>query len=218
VTFRNGHDPVEADQVLMAIGRKPNTAGLGLDAAGVALGPDGQILVDEESRTNVPSIHAVGDVTDRVNLTPVAIREGHAFADTVFGGKRWVADHAIIPTAVFSEPEIGTVGLSEEQARLSGCALDIYKATFRPMKHTISGRDTRMLMKLVVDGETDRVLGVHICGPEAGEMIQLAGIAVKMGATKADFDATMAVHPTAAEELVTMRTPSARHPRPTAAA
>jgi len=213
VAFRNGHLPIEADQVLMAIGRKPNTAGLGLEAVGVALGPDGQIIVDEESRTSVASIHAVGDVTDRVNLTPVAIREGHAFADTVFGGKRWIPDHAVIPTAVFSEPEIGTVGLSEEQARLSGCALDIYKATFRPMKHTISGRDTRMLMKLVVDGETDRVLGVHICGPDAGEMIQLAGIAVKMGATKADFDATMAVHPTAAEELVTMRTPTARHPK-----
>ncbi|MDP2803124.1 MAG: glutathione-disulfide reductase [Phreatobacter sp.] len=213
VAFKNGHAPIEADQVLMAIGRKANTAGLGLEAAGVTLGAGGEIIVDEESRTSVPSIYAVGDVTDQVNLTPAAIREGHAFADTVFGGKRWTADHAIIPTAVFSEPEIGTVGLSEEQARLSGCALDIYKATFRPMKHTLSGRDTRMLMKLVVDGETDKVLGVHICGPDAGEMIQLAGIAVKMGATKADFDATMAVHPTAAEELVTMRTPSARYPK-----
>ncbi len=213
VAFKNGQAPIEADQVLMAIGRKANTAGLGLDEAGVTLGAGGEIIVDEESRTSVPSIYAVGDVTDQVNLTPVAIREGHAFADTVFGGKRWTADHAIIPTAVFSEPEIGTVGLSEEQARLSGCALDIYKATFRPMKHTLSGRDTRMLMKLVVDGETDKVLGVHICGPDAGEMIQLAGIAVKMGATKADFDATMAVHPTAAEELVTMRTPSARYPK-----
>ncbi len=213
VSFKNGHPPIEADQVLMAIGRKANTAGLGLAEAGVTLGADGEVMVDEESRTSVSSIYAVGDVTDQVNLTPVAIREGHAFADTVFGGKRWTADHAIIPTAVFSEPEIGTVGLSEEEARLSGCALDIYKATFRPMKHTLSGRDTRMLMKLVVDGETDRVLGVHICGPDAGEMIQLAGIAVKMGATKADFDATMAVHPTAAEELVTMRTPSARYPK-----
>jgi glutathione reductase (NADPH) len=213
VSFKNGHPPIEADQVLMAIGRKANTAGLGLAEAGVTLGADGEVMVDEESRTSVSSIYAVGDVTDQVNLTPVAIREGHAFADTVFGGNRWTADHAIIPTAVFSEPEIGTVGLSEEEARLSGCALDIYKATFRPMKHTLSGRDTRMLMKLVVDGETDRVLGVHICGPDAGEMIQLAGIAVKMGATKADFDATMAVHPTAAEELVTMRTPSARYPK-----
>lgn len=218
VSFKNGHAPIEADQVLMAIGRKANTAGLGLAESGVTLGADGEVIVNEDCRTSVPSIYAVGDVTDQVNLTPVAIREGHAFADTVFGGKPWTADHAIIPTAVFSEPEIGTVGLSEEQARLSGCALDIYKATFRPMKHTISGRDTRMLMKLVVDGETDKVLGVHICGPDAGEMIQLAGIAVKMGATKADFDSTMAVHPTAAEELVTMRTPSARYPKGAAAA
>ncbi|MBX9990014.1 glutathione-disulfide reductase [Phreatobacter oligotrophus] len=213
VSFRNGHAPVVADQVLMAIGRKPNTAGLGLEAAGVKLGKSGEVLVDADSRTSVPSIYAVGDVTDRVNLTPVAIREGHAFADTVFGGKAWTADHQLIPTAVFSEPEIGTVGLSEAEALATGCALDVYKATFRPMKHTISGRDTRMLMKLLVDGETDRVLGVHVCGPDAGEMIQLAGIAVKMGATKADFDSTMAVHPTAAEELVTMRTPSHRHPK-----
>ncbi|MCZ8315948.1 glutathione-disulfide reductase [Phreatobacter sp.] len=213
VSFRNGHPPVVADQVLMAIGRKPNTAGLGLEAAGVKLGKAGEVLVDADSRTSVPSIYAVGDVTDRVNLTPVAIREGHAFADTVFGGKTWTADHQLIPTAVFSEPEIGTVGMSEAEALATGCALDVYKATFRPMKHTISGRDTRMLMKLLVDGETDRVLGVHVCGPDAGEMIQLAGIAVKMGATKADFDSTMAVHPTAAEELVTMRTPSHRHPK-----
>jgi glutathione reductase (NADPH) len=213
VRFRNGHAPVEADQVLMAIGRRPNTAGLGLEAAGVALGKGGEIVVDANSRTNVPSIFAVGDVTDRVNLTPVAIREGHAFADTVFGGKPWKADHGLIPTAVFSEPEIGTVGLTEQEALAAGGAVDIYRTTFRPMRHTLSGRDTRMLMKLVVDAQTDRVLGVHICGPDAGEMIQLAGIAVKMKATKADFDATMAVHPTAAEELVTMRTPSARHPK-----
>jgi glutathione reductase (NADPH) len=217
VHLKNGHAPIEADQVLMAIGRRPNTKGLGLEAAGVALGRHGEVMVDAASRTNVPSIFAVGDVTDRVNLTPVAIREGHAFADSLFGGRPWTADHAIIPTAVFSEPEIGTVGLTEEQALLTGCAVDIYKATFRPMKHTISGRETRMLMKLIVDGESDKVLGVHICGPDAGEMIQLAGIAVKMGATKADFDATMAVHPTAAEELVTMRTPSARYPRSKAA-
>jgi glutathione reductase (NADPH) len=211
VTFRNGHAPIEADQVLMAIGRKPNTAGLGLEAVGVALDDAGAITVDGRSRTSVRTIFAVGDVTNRVNLTPVAIREGHAFADTIFGGNPWSADHSTIPTAVFSEPEIGTVGLSEQQARVKGHAVDIYRATFRPMKHTLSGRDTRMLMKLVVDGETDKVLGVHVCGPDAGEMIQLAGIAVKMGATKADFDGTMAVHPTAAEELVTMRTPSARY-------
>ncbi|MCA0317300.1 MAG: glutathione-disulfide reductase [Proteobacteria bacterium] len=213
VRFRNGHETVVADQVLMAIGRRPNTKGLGLEAVGVTLGRNGEIAVDGNSRTSVPSIYAVGDATDRVNLTPVAIREGHAFADSLFGGRPWAADHATIPTAVFSEPEIGTVGLTEEQALLTGRAVDIYKATFRPMKNTISGRESRMLMKLLVDGETDRVLGVHICGPEAGEMIQLVGIAVKMGATKAQFDATMAVHPTAAEELVTMRTPSARFAR-----
>ena len=211
VSFRNGHAPIEADQVLMAIGRKPNTAALGLEAVGVALDDVGAIKVDGRSRTSVRTIFAVGDVTNRVNLTPVAIREGHAFADTIFGGNPWSADHSTIPTAVFSEPEIGTVGLSEQQARAKGHAVDIYRATFRPMKHTLSGRDTRMLMKLVVDGETDKVLGVHVCGPDAGEMIQLAGIAVKMGATKADFDGTMAVHPTAAEELVTMRTPTVRY-------
>ena len=211
VSFRNGHAPIEADQVLMAIGRKPNTGGLGLEAAGVVLDQEGAVVVDADSRTAIPSIHAVGDVTNRVNLTPVAIREGHAFADTVFGGRRWVADHATIPTAVFSEPEIGTVGLGEAEAVARGHAVDVYKATFRPMKHTLTGRQTRMLMKLVVDGESDRVLGVHLCGPDAGEMIQMVGIAVKMGATKAQFDATMAVHPTAAEELVTMRTPSHRH-------
>lgn len=213
VTFRNGHAPVVADQVMMAIGRRPNTAGLGLETAGVALGRNGAIRVDADSRTSVPTIYAVGDVTDRVNLTPVAIREGHAFADTTYGGIAWQADHSLIPTAVFSEPEIGTVGMTEQEALAAGGAVDIYRATFRPMKHTLSGRDTKMLMKLVVDAGTDRVLGVHLCGPDAGEMIQLAGIAVKMRATKADFDATMAVHPTAAEELVTMRTPSLRHPK-----
>jgi glutathione reductase (NADPH) len=215
VSFRNGHEPIEADQVLMAIGRKPNTANLGLEAAGVSLDGVGAVVVDGRSRSSSRAIFAVGDVTNRVNLTPVAIREGHAFADTIFGGKPWSADHSGIPTAVFSEPEIGTVGLSEQEARAKGHAVDIYRATFRPMKHTISGRDTRMLMKLVVDGESDKVLGVHICGPDAGEMIQLAGIAVKMGATKADFDGTMAVHPTAAEELVTMRTPTVRYPKGT---
>ena len=213
VHFRNGHAPIETDLVLGAIGRRPNTAGLGLETVGVALDDIGAVKVDAASHTSVASIYAVGDVTNRVNLTPVAIREGHAFADTVFGGKTWSADHTSIPTAVFSEPEIGTVGITEAAARASGRAVDIYRATFKPMKHTLSGRDTRMLMKLVVDGETQKVLGVHICGPDAGEMIQLAGIAVKMGATKDDFDATMAVHPTAAEELVTMRTASARYPK-----
>ena len=197
---------LEADQVLGAIGRIPNTAGLGLEAAGVALDQHGAVAVDAFSATSVASIHAVGDVTNRLNLTPIAIREGHAFADTVFGGKPTKVDHREVPTAVFSTPEIGTVGLSEALARKDFGAVDIYKTTFRPMRHILAGRDERMLMKLVVDATSSRVLGVHILGPDAGEMAQLAGIAVKMGATKAQFDATVAVHPTAAEELVTLRT------------
>ncbi|MEI7598754.1 MAG: glutathione-disulfide reductase [Aestuariivirga sp.] len=194
-----------AGQIMFATGRIPNVMDLGLDKVGVELTPHYAIKVDEYSRSSVPSIYAVGDVTNRANLTPVAIREGHAFADTVFGGKDVKVDHSLIPTAVFSQPEIGTVGLTEAQAREQVRAVDIYKTSFRPMKHTLSGRDERMLMKLVVDGETDRVLGCHICGPDAGEMAQLLGISLRLGAKKSDFDATMAVHPTAAEELVTMR-------------
>jgi glutathione reductase (NADPH) len=153
----------------------------------------------------VPNIYAVGDVTNRVNLTPVAIREGHAFADTVYGKKPTRVDHADVPSAVFTEPEVGVVGLTEAQARERLVQVDVYKTSFRPMKATLSGRQTRSFMKLLVDGATDRVIGCHLIGPDAGELIQLVGIAVKMRATKADFDATMAVHPTAAEELVTMR-------------
>ena len=194
-----------AGQIMFATGRIPNVAGLGLQEAGVALTPHMAVKVDGYSRSSVPSIYAVGDVTNRVNLTPVAIREGHAFADTVFGGKDVMVDHSLVPTAVFSQPEIGTVGMTEEMARQGFRKVDIYKTSFRPMKHTLSGRDERMLMKLVVDGETDRVLGCHICGPDAGEMAQLLGIAVRVGARKSDFDATLAVHPTAAEELVTLR-------------
>ncbi len=194
-----------AGQIMFATGRIPNVAGLGLQEAGVALTPHMAVKVDGYSRSSVPSIYAVGDVTNRVNLTPVAIREGHAFADTVFGGKDVMVDHSLVPTAVFSQPEIGTVGMTEEVARQGFRKVDIYKTSFRPMKHTLSGRDERMLMKLVVDGETDRVLGCHICGPDAGEMAQLLGIAVRVGARKSDFDATLAVHPTAAEELVTLR-------------
>jgi glutathione reductase (NADPH) len=201
---------LEADQIMFAIGRSPNTEGLGLERAGVALNKDGAVAVDAASRTNVPHIHAVGDVTNRVNLTPVAIREGHALADTLFGGNPWTVDHADIATAVFSTPEIGTVGLTEAEAKANHGAVDIYRAEFRPMKATLSGRQERTFMKIVVDGATDRVLGVHILGEDAGEMAQLLGIAVKLKARKADFDATMAVHPTAAEELVTMRTPSER--------
>jgi len=203
---------VASDQVMFAIGRHPNVANLGLEKAGVAINPNnGGIAVDHFSRTSVDNIYAVGDVTHRTNLTPVAIREGHAFADTVFGKRTVRVDHADIPTAVFSQPEVGTVGLTETQARAQFSHVDIYKASFRPMKATMSGRDTRVLMKLVVDGVSDRVLGCHIVGEGAAEIVQVVGIAVKMKATKADFDATMALHPTAAEELVTMRTPSARH-------
>jgi len=205
---------VASDRVLFAIGRHPNVANLGLEKAGVAINPkNGGIAVDGFSRTNVPHIYAVGDVTQRFNLTPVAIREGHAFADTVFGNRPVCVDHADIPTAVFSQPEVGTIGLTEAQARAQFTNVDIYKATFRPMKATMSGRDTRVLMKIVVDAATDRVLGCHIVGDGAAEMTQVLGIAIRMKATKADFDATMALHPTAAEELVTMRTPAARYVR-----
>src|SRR5690242_11294880 len=209
---------IASDQVLFAIGRHPNVANLGLEKAGVAINPEnGGIAVDGFSQTNVPHIHAVGDVTHRFNLTPVAIREGHAFADTVFGNKPTRVDHADVPTAVFSQPEVGTVGLTEAQARAQFTHVDIYKATFRPIKATMSGRDTRMLMKLLVDGASDRVLGCHVVGDTAAEIVQAVAIAVKLKATKADFDATVALHPTAAEELVTMRTPTARHIREAAA-
>jgi glutathione reductase (NADPH) len=212
------HENVIVDKVMFATGRRPNVAGLGLEAAGVKLNDKGAIEVDEFSRTSVPHIYAVGDVTDRIALTPVAIREGHAFADTVFGGKPVKVDHKNVPTAVFSEPEVGVIGLTEAEACEQLDKVDIYKTSFRPMKATLSGRDTRTFMKLVVDGTTDRVVGCHIVGPDAGEMIQLIGIAVKMKATKADFDATMAVHPTAAEELVTMREKALSHVRKPAAA
>ena len=199
----------EFDLVLYATGRTPNTAGMGLEALGVALGRRGQIIVDEYSQTAVPSIYAVGDVTDRVNLTPVAIREGHAFADTVFRGIPTKADHDLIPSAVFTQPELGSIGLSEEAARDRG-PIEVYVATFRPMKTAFAGHPDRSLMKLVIDATTRRVLGCHIVGPEAGEMIQLAAIAIGMGATKEDFDRTVAVHPTMSEELVTMRKPTRR--------
>jgi glutathione reductase (NADPH) len=195
------------DEVLVATGRRPNTRGLGLERVGIDLDPIGAIPVDGFSQTRVRSIYAVGDVTNRANLTPVAIREGHAFADTVFGGKPWQADHSKIATGVFSTPEIGTIGLSEDAARALHGDVTIFKAAFRPMKATLAGSEDRALMKIVVETATDKVLGVHILGHDAGEMIQLAAVAVTMGATKADFDRTIAVHPTAAEELVTMRTP-----------
>jgi glutathione reductase (NADPH) len=196
---------IAADKVMFAIGRHPNIKGLGLEKLNVKINENGGIEVDEYSRTSIPNIYAVGDVTNRINLTPVAIREGHAFADTVYGGKPTPVDHSNVPTAVFSEPEIGVIGLTETEARQRLERLDVYKTTFRPMKATLSGRQTRTFMKLLVDGITDRVVGCHLVGPDAGELIQIIGVAVKMGATKADFDATMAVHPTAAEELVTLR-------------
>ncbi|HZT47066.1 MAG TPA: glutathione-disulfide reductase [Hyphomicrobiaceae bacterium] len=204
VTLKDG-SKVETGKVMYATGRAPNTRGLGLEAAGVELGKRGEIAVDAYSRSSVEHIYAVGDVTDRVNLTPVAIREGHAFADTVFGNKPTAVNHELVPTAVFSTPEIGTVGLTEEAARARYPKLDVYKARFKPLRHTLSGRDERMLMKLLVDGETGRVVGCHVLGPDAAEIVQMAAIAMRMGATKADFDATVALHPTAAEELVTMR-------------
>jgi glutathione reductase (NADPH) len=214
VTHLSNGSSIAADKVMFAIGRHPNIGGLGLDKAGVALNPhNGGIAVDSFSRTSVPNIYAIGDVTHRVNLTPVAIREGHAFADTVFGKRPIQVDHATIPTAVFSQPEVGTVGLTEAEARAQFSHVDIYKTDFRPIKSTMSGRDTRILMKLIVDGSSDRVLGCHIVGDTAAEIIQAVAIAVKMKATKADFDATFALHPTAAEELVTMRTPTARYVR-----
>jgi glutathione reductase (NADPH) len=195
------------DAVVYATGRVPNTDGLGLAEAGVTLGRKGEVLVDGWSQSNIPSVYAVGDVTDRINLTPVAIREGHAFADTVFGAMPRQADHALVASAVFTQPfELGTVGMTEEAAREAG-PIEVYATSFRPMKSMFAGRNARVMMKLIVSAENRRVLGCHIVAPEAGEMIQLAAIAVKMGATKEEFDRTCAVHPTMSEELVTMRKP-----------
>lgn len=198
------------DEVLLALGRTPNTKGLGLDTVGVTMGPNGEVIVDEYSRTNVPSISALGDVTNRVQLTPVAIHEAMCFIETEYKGRPTKPDHELIPTAVFSQPEIGTVGLSEEQAAVHFSDLEIYRAEFRPMKATLSGRSEKMIMKLIVNAADRRVVGAHILGHEAGEMIQLVGIALKGGCTKDDFDRTMALHPSAAEELVTMYSPSYR--------
>jgi glutathione reductase (NADPH) len=206
VSFKNGTRR-ETSCVMYATGRVPYVQGLGLDTVDVELGSKGEIKVDAYSQTSVDNIYAVGDVTDRSQLTPIAIREGAAFAETVFNNTPLAVDHSNIPTAVFSQPPVGTVGMTEEEARDNKFDVDIYKSVFRPMKHTLSGRDEKTLMKLVVDRKTDKVLGLHIVGPDSGEMIQAFGIAVKMGATKSQFDATVAVHPTAAEELVTMKQP-----------
>ncbi|SFG54019.1 glutathione-disulfide reductase [Sulfitobacter dubius] len=195
------------DQVLFATGRRPNSDDMGLEELGVKLGRSGAIEVDEYSQTAVPSIYAIGDVTNRINLTPVAIREGMAFVETVFGGKPTPVDHDLVPSAIFTQPEMGTVGLSEEAAREAG-PIEVYATSFKPMQGAFAGKADRVLMKLIVCADTRVVLGCHIVAPNAGELIQMVGIAVKMGATKEQFDATCAVHPTMSEELVTMRNPT----------
>jgi glutathione reductase (NADPH) len=204
VKLSNG-DTLEAEVVLMAVGRIANTAGLAAEKVGVALDRNGAVIVDEWSRTNVPNIFAVGDVTDQVNLTPVAIRQGHAFADTEFGGKPWKMDYSKIPTAVFTQPEVGTVGMSEAEARAKFGEIDLYKTNFKPMQNSLNGSAERVFMKIVVRASDNVVVGVHIVGEDAAEMIQMVAIAVKMGATKEDFDRTCALHPSSAEELVTIR-------------
>jgi len=204
--FTDHNEIIEADQILLAIGRHPNTGGLGLQRAGVELGKGGEVKVDKYSRTNVPNIFAIGDVTNRLQLTPVAIHDAMCFVRTVFEAIPTPVDHHLVPTAVFSRPEIASVGLTEAKALESGHTVDVYKSTFRPLKHTLSGRETRAQFKLVVDAESDRVLGCHVFGFDAAEIVQIVAVALKMGATKRQFDQVVALHPTAAEELVTMRT------------
>jgi glutathione reductase (NADPH) len=196
---------VETDLLLWAIGRTPNTKGLGLEAVGVALDKDGAVVVGDDNRTNVPSIYAVGDVTNRVQLTPVAIREGHAFADSVFGGNPRTIDYRAIPTAVFSNPPIASVGMTEDAARAELGAINVYKSDFRAMKNVLAGRHERALYKMITDAATDRVVGLHLIGPDSAEILQAAAIAVKAGLTKAAFDDTVALHPSMAEELVLLK-------------
>ncbi len=203
--FTDKHEMLEADQVMLAIGRNPNTCGMNLDRIGVELGKKGEIKVNEFSQSSVPHIWAVGDVTDRLALTPVAIHEAVAFVKTVFENDPTPVDYTFVPTAVFSQPEIGTVGLSETKVLERGYSIDVYTRKFRPLKNTLSGRAERSLFKLVVDAKTDRLLGCHLFSPEAAEIIQAVAVAMKMGATKSQFDATVALHPSVAEELVTMR-------------
>ena len=200
-----GQDPIEADLLLWAVGRNPNTEGLGLEEAGVKLGKNGAVLVDDDNQSSVPSIYAIGDVTDRVQLTPVAIREGHAFAETVFGGTPTRIDYENIPSAVFSHPPIAGVGMTEGQARDKLGSYKTYVSDFRPMKNVLAGRNERALYKLIVDEETEQVVGLHMIGPDAPEILQAAAIAVKAGLTKKQFDDTIALHPTMSEELVLMR-------------
>jgi glutathione reductase (NADPH) len=200
-----GCDDIEADELLFAVGRRPNIEDMGLDVAGVAVGDKGEITVDADNRTSVPSIFAIGDVTDRVQLTPVAIREGQAFADTFFGNQPHRVDYDCIPSAVFSHPPLAGVGMTEGQARNRLGSVKTFTSDFRPMKNVLAGRDERSLYKLVLDATTDRVVGIHMIGPDAPEMLQVAAIAVKAKLKKSDFDATVALHPTMAEELVIMR-------------
>jgi glutathione reductase (NADPH) len=200
-----GCDDIEADQLLFALGRKPNTENLGLEAAGVEVGEKGEIKVDADNRSSVPSIFAVGDVTDRVQLTPVAIREGQAFADTFFGNKPHQVDYDCIPSACFSHPPLAGVGMTEGQARNRLGSVRTFTSDFRPMKNVLAGRNERSLYKIVLDGETNEIVGVHMIGPDAPELLQVAAVAVKAKLKKADFDATVALHPTMAEELVLMR-------------
>ncbi len=202
-------ETASVDLVMFATGRKPNTANLGLEAAGVALASDGAVVVDAFSKSSVDSIHAIGDVTNRLNLTPVATSEGMALAKTLFGGLPTPVDHENVPTAVFAHPNLATVGLSEEKARARFGKIDVYKASFRALKHTLGASEEKIFMKLVVDAASQRVVGAHMIGPDAGEIIQGVAIAVKLGATKSQFDATIGIHPTAAEEFVTMREKSA---------
>ncbi len=209
---------ISADLVMYATGRGPNTRGLGLDAVGIKTDERGAVVVDEWQKSSLPNVYAVGDVTDRLNLTPVAIAEGRGIAETLFNNNPMKMDHADVPTAVFSNPPLGTVGLSEEEARRQyGDDVDVYASRFRPMKNTLSGRDERTFMKLVVDGRSDRVLGCHMLGPDAPEIIQGLAIAVKCGASKRMFDQTVGIHPSAAEEFVTMREKTVRPPQKEAA-
>jgi glutathione reductase (NADPH) len=199
---------IECDEIMLAIGRAPNTEALHVEKAGVTLGKKGEIVVDEYSRTSAENIYAIGDVTDRLQLTPVAIHEAMCFVKTAFENTPTSPDHQLVPSAVFTTPEIGTVGMSEMKALGMGHAIDVYKSTFRPLKHTMTGSEERSLFKMIVDQKTQKVLGCHIFGWGAAEIIQMAAVAMKMGARKSDFDSTIALHPTAAEELVTMRTKS----------
>ena len=210
-------ETMDTELIMYATGRHPNSTDLGLEEVGVELTSHGAVKVDEWSQTNLPNIHAVGDLTDRIALTPVALMEGHAYADTVFGNIPRKPNHADVPSAVFSQPSVGNVGLTEEQARERIGNIDIYKSTFTPMKHTLTPSEEKTLMKLIVDAKTDRVVGCHVVGPDAAEMVQGIGIALRCNATKAQFDSAVGIHPSAAEELVTMRTKWIQPPKSQAA-